>query len=108
MPPCFEVTMKQLLALALTVLLSGCVAQAHLASAARRSGPFERVTLAWNDPPAPDAPGRAEPSTKPWMSLTASDGSGLEMDSYRAKAVVDGPLVFTELHLEFHNRQPRT
>jgi outer membrane protein OmpA-like peptidoglycan-associated protein len=42
------------------------------------------------------------------MSLTASDGSGLEMVSYRAKAVVDGPLAFTELHLEFHNRQPRT
>jgi outer membrane protein OmpA-like peptidoglycan-associated protein len=105
---CFEVPMKQLLALALIVLLSGCVAHAHLGSAERRSGPFERVTLAWNDPPAPDAPGRAEPSAKPWMSLTASDGSGLEMVSYRAKAVVDGPLAFTELHLEFHNRKERT
>src|SRR5262245_19796795 len=107
-PPCFEVPMKQLLALALTVLLSACVANAHLASAERRSGPFERLTLTWDDPRPPITPGRAEPSTKPWMTLTASDGSGLEMVSYRAKAVVDGPLAFTELHLEFRNRQPRT
>ena len=42
------------------------------------------------------------------MSLTATDGSGLEIVSYRAKAVVEGPLAFTELHLAFHNRQWRT
>jgi outer membrane protein OmpA-like peptidoglycan-associated protein len=97
--------MKNSLRLALITLLTVCVSNAHLA-APRRSGPFERTTLAWNEPPAPEA--RAESSTKPWMTLTANDGTGLEMVSYRAKAVADGPLAFTELHLEFHNRQNRT
>ena len=63
--------MKKLLALALTVLVSGCVAHAQLASASRRSGPFERVTLAWNDPPAPDPLGRAEPSTLTTAAMRA-------------------------------------
>src|SRR5687768_14292274 len=43
----------------------------------------------------------------PW-SLTASDGSGLELVRVDAKAVVEGPLAFTELHLWFHNPEDRT
>ncbi len=43
----------------------------------------------------------------PW-TLTASDGSGLAMTRVDAKAVVEGPLAFTELHLYFHNAEPRT
>ena len=43
----------------------------------------------------------------PW-SLTASDGSGLLLTRVDAKAVVEGPLAFTELHLYFHNPEPRT
>ncbi|MDB4963558.1 MAG: putative signal peptide protein [Myxococcales bacterium] len=42
----------------------------------------------------------------PW-SLTASDGSGLVLVRVEAKAVVQGPLAFTELHLYFHNPEAR-
>ncbi|HEY6036931.1 MAG TPA: VIT and VWA domain-containing protein, partial [Kofleriaceae bacterium] len=40
-------------------------------------------------------------------SLTASDGSGLQLVSVDARAVVEGPLAFTELHLKFRNPEPR-
>src|SRR3978361_380698 len=36
-------------------------------------------------------------------SLTAADGSGLQLVSVDAKAVIEGPLAFTELHLKFRN-----
>jgi hypothetical protein len=97
--------MKALLGVGLLSLLLGCAAHAPI-DAPRQTGPFERVTVAWDDSPAP--PGGAGPAEKPWMSLTASDGTGLEMVSYRAKAVADGPIAFTELHLEFRNREART
>ena len=42
----------------------------------------------------------------PW-TLTASDGSGLMVTKVEAKAVVQGPLAFTELHLYFHNTEDR-
>jgi hypothetical protein len=72
--------------------------------------------------PAPLAPGKVTPVTTlfiasqpgpagevapPW-SLTASDGSGLRLTRVDAKAVVEGPLAFTELHLYFHNPEART
>jgi tetratricopeptide (TPR) repeat protein len=41
------------------------------------------------------------------MSLTGSDGTGLKLVSLEAKAVVQGPLAFTELHLTFHNPEDR-
>ncbi|MEZ4367319.1 MAG: VIT domain-containing protein [Kofleriaceae bacterium] len=41
------------------------------------------------------------------MSLTASDGSGLELVKLEARAVVQGPLAFTELHLQFRNPEDR-
>lgn len=41
------------------------------------------------------------------VKLTASDGTGLELVKYEAKAVVNGPLAFTELHLTFKNPQER-
>lgn len=41
------------------------------------------------------------------VKLTASDGTGLELVKYEAKAVVNGPLAFTELHLTFKNPQDR-
>ena len=40
-------------------------------------------------------------------SLTAADGTGLRLVALDARAVVDGPLAFTELHLTFENPQPR-
>ena len=42
----------------------------------------------------------------PW-TLTASDGSGLLATRVEAKAVVQGPLAFTELHLHFANTEDR-
>jgi hypothetical protein len=42
------------------------------------------------------------------ISLTASDGTGLELVRYDARASVDGPLAFTEIHLTFKNPEPRT
>ncbi|HUJ62882.1 MAG TPA: VIT domain-containing protein [Kofleriaceae bacterium] len=42
----------------------------------------------------------------PW-SLTASDGSGLQLVRVDARAVFEGPLAFTELHLYFHNGEHR-
>ncbi|MEZ4465586.1 MAG: VIT domain-containing protein [bacterium] len=42
------------------------------------------------------------------FSLTASDGTGLALVGLDARAVVDGPLAFTELRLIFRNPEPRT
>jgi len=42
----------------------------------------------------------------PW-SLTANDGSGLMLTRVEAKAVFEGPLAYTELHLYFHNPEDR-
>ena len=42
----------------------------------------------------------------PW-TLTASDGSGLVATKVEAKAVTQGPLAFTELHLYFANVENR-
>ncbi len=40
-------------------------------------------------------------------SLTAADGTGLKLVGLDARAVVDGPLAFTELRLSFQNPHPR-
>lgn len=42
------------------------------------------------------------------VSLTASDGTGLSLVSMDARAVVEGPLAFTELRLQFENPEDRT
>lgn len=42
------------------------------------------------------------------LSLTASDGTGLRLVSLKARAVVQDPLAFTELHLVFDNPEDRT
>jgi tetratricopeptide (TPR) repeat protein len=44
----------------------------------------------------------------PPISLTASDGTGLSLREIDAKAVIEEPLAFTELHLAFDNPQART
>jgi tetratricopeptide (TPR) repeat protein len=41
------------------------------------------------------------------ISLTASDGAGLELVSLAADAAIDDPLAFTELHLVFRNPENR-
>jgi hypothetical protein len=42
------------------------------------------------------------------MRLTSSDGAGLRFKRLEARAVVEAPLAFTELHLTFENPEPRT
>ena len=57
-----------------------------------------------------DEPGAVLPDGErlpPPLDLTASDGSGLELRQLQARAVIDGPLAFTELRLRFHNPEPR-
>ena len=41
------------------------------------------------------------------FDLTASDGSGLRLRAIEARAVIDGPLALTELHLTFENPRPK-
>jgi hypothetical protein len=53
------------------------------------------------------APEPSREELEPPWSLTASDGSGLVMTRVDAKAVFEGPLAFTELHLYFHNSENR-
>jgi hypothetical protein len=43
----------------------------------------------------------------PPLSLTASDGTGLKLVALDGRAVVDGPLAFTELRLRFDNPEDR-
>src|SRR5262245_43928802 len=58
--------------------------------------------------PAPSAAvSSAAPAAAP-VSLTSSDGTGLRIVSLQARAVVEDPLAFTELHLVFRNDQART
>lgn len=41
------------------------------------------------------------------IALTTSDGAGLVLVSVEARTVIEDPLAFTELHLKFHNPEPR-
>jgi tetratricopeptide (TPR) repeat protein len=51
-------------------------------------------------------PSRSRPDSP--MTLTAQDGTGLVLVSLEARAVLEEPLAFTELHLRFQNPTPRT
>jgi tetratricopeptide (TPR) repeat protein len=55
----------------------------------------------------PDLPAAAKEAPPPPMSLTASDGSGLHLTGLSARAVIEGPLSFTEMHLVFDNPEDR-
>ncbi len=59
-----------------------------------------------------ELPARALPDldedTDAPLSLTASDGTGLRLVALQARAVVHGPLAFTELRLTFENPEDRT
>jgi tetratricopeptide (TPR) repeat protein len=54
-----------------------------------------------------NAPAPRGLATAPALELTASDGTGLRLVSLSARVVVEDPLAFTELHLVFHNPEPR-
>lgn len=44
---------------------------------------------------------------EPGISLTADDGTGLQLVKLQARGVVDGPLAFTELRMTFRNPSKR-
>src|SRR5580692_3210228 len=81
-----------------------CVVLLACSSPASPPDPPARLASRVMKPAHRSAPER-EP-TAPW-SLTASDGTGVELRSVDARAVVEGPLAFTELHLTFHNPEDR-
>ena len=56
----------------------------------------------------PDLPAAPKEAPPPPMSLTASDGTGLHLTALTARAVIEGPLSFTEMHLVFDNPEDRT
>jgi tetratricopeptide (TPR) repeat protein len=59
--------------------------------------------------PVEDQKGTAIPTTREApLSLTASDGTGLTLTALDARAVIEGPLAFTELRLTFENPLDRT
>src|SRR5262245_12079770 len=91
--------------LVLALWIAGCSSPARQPLTEQEPAP----AAAAPPPSAPAAARRAAPAREPiapW-SLTASDGSGLRLVSVEAKAVIEGPLAFTELHLRFHNPEDR-
>ncbi len=60
------------------------------------------VSIDWQSTPSEPSLDRAD------VKLTASDGSGLRLSTVQARAVLYGPLAFTELHFVFANPEPRT
>ncbi len=91
--------------------LLGLVAGCQAGSGGSREAPANRAAPAPAVAPmtpllvggAPAVREAAPPGTR-----TASDGSGLQITRVDAKAVVQGPLALTELHLYFHNPESRT
>ena len=73
------------------LLLGGCAAQASIPQALT---------------PKPAVQAVAAPPETP-MKLTANDGTGLELVKLESKAMVQGPLAFSELHLTFKNPEAR-
>lgn len=73
------------------------------------SGPGDEKGALKGGPAAPELSFSTdgEPVEAAPISLTGSDGTGLRLVSITAKTVIDDPLAFTELHLTFHNPEPR-
>ncbi len=90
----FRVVVPWLMAAAATAAAScgGATPAAKVASAAEE----ERVAVE-------RGPGRAQSP----LELTAEDGTGLQLTLLDARAVVEGPLSFTELRLVFLNAEAR-
>jgi hypothetical protein len=67
------------------------------------SEPTGECTLQWREP----SPAEAESKVVAPFSLTAQDGTGLELISLTSRAVVEDPLAFTELKMVFRNPEDR-
>ncbi|WP_428269307.1 VIT domain-containing protein [Haliangium sp.] len=77
------------------------VALERTSFAAMKSAPIAAAAMRY-----PEAKLALEPAAP--MSLTAADGTGLRLVSLEARAVIDGPLAFTELQMRFENPLDRT
>jgi hypothetical protein len=69
-------------------------------------GALPVVPIDWERQPLTLAVAGDAPAGAP-MSLTAGDGTGLQIVSLKASAVIQDPLAFTEIHLVFKNPEPR-
>jgi tetratricopeptide (TPR) repeat protein len=92
----------------------GCARQTPSASQVQGLGPIAAGAPSQKLPTPfalPALPlGHASPAkadATPPLQLTSSDGAGLELRSLDVRAVVDGPLVLTELRATFHNPENR-
>jgi len=92
--------------LALAVLAAACTAKG---TAGGDEQAVAEPTFTDEDPGRSMFEWRVEPdqlTTAP-VSLTADDGTGLQLTSMDAKVVLEDPLAFTELTLTFHNPEHR-
>ena len=87
----------------LLAALAGCHPHGRAAGPSRGKAP-ETVELRWEE--LPGAPARASRAAP--ISLTAADGTGIELVTLKARGTVEGPLAFTELTLIFENPSSRT
>jgi outer membrane protein OmpA-like peptidoglycan-associated protein len=83
------------------VASAACPGKPNLVPAERMAVPLTAATAM-----TATLPTVREDLVPPW-TLTASDGSGLLLARIDAKAVFEGPLAFTELHLYFRNDEDR-
>ena len=99
--------MKTLAGLTTFALLTACTLAAPRSTGARSRGQDSFSGVRGARGRLTQSPTAAQPSAGAPLSLTASDGTGLQLVFLRAKAVVEGPLAFTELHLAFRNPEAR-
>lgn len=89
-------------AVVLAVVAAGC-GKSPLISKAAAAEQISNVAE-FDQPPKV---GLGSSSAEAPMSLSCSDGSGLELRELRVRAVLDGPLALTQAYLTFHNPDPR-
>src|SRR5690606_573813 len=96
--------MSRSLSIAVVLSLAGVIActATHGPQEAAVEVESGECSLQWRAP-EPEAPAAGIAP----FSLTAQDGSGLELLSVKSRAVVEDPLAFTELHLAFRNPNDR-
>jgi hypothetical protein len=77
--------------------------EARIAAQTLVPAPGKASSFRWVSPT--ERPKAALPASP--VSLTATDGTGLRLKALEARAVVEDPLSFTELHMVFENPQDR-
>lgn len=94
----------------LSLALAGCTTAPPVSGPTPGGTPVAVANSTELPPPTaspPQAKLNGEKRKEAPISLTASDGTGLKLVGYQGKAIVSGPLAFTELHLSFENPEDR-